>query len=70
MIDFSFDGYTWTQGNSILPEQTSDGYYLSPEFTTVANFGRFIRISLGVDDAGAAKSARFTILTYFKFLSQ
>jgi hypothetical protein len=70
MIDFSFDGFEWTQGNSILPEQTSDGYYISSEFSTVANLGRFIRISLGLDDSGAAKSARFSVLTYFKFLSR
>jgi len=70
MIDRSFDGYTWTQGGAVLIAQSADGYYISSAFSTRTDMGRFMRLSLGLDDAGAAKSARFSISVYLKFLSR
>ncbi len=71
MIDRSFDGYTWTQGGTaVLAAQTADGYYISSAFSTRTDMGRFMRLSLGLDDAGAAKSARLSISVYLKFLSR
>ena len=70
MIDQSWDGYTWTQGGAVLVAMAADGYYISSAFSTRTDMGRFMRLSLGLDDAGAAKSARFSISVYLKFLSR
>jgi len=70
MIDRSWDGYTWSQGGAVLAEMSSDGYYISTAFSTRTDMGRFMRLSLGLDDASVAKSARFSISVYLKFLSR
>ncbi|MFH1463497.1 MAG: hypothetical protein ABIO70_03845 [Pseudomonadota bacterium] len=58
---YSPDGVDWTQGGDIIPVQNDADYTISDAFTTRTQFGRFIKVQLGLVDAGVACTARFSM---------
>lgn len=57
---YSPDGVEWTQGGDLIAANAT-AYKISDAFTTRTQFGRFIKVQLGLVDDGASYTARFSM---------
>ncbi len=65
-IQYSADGLEWSAGGDIIASQNTEGYTISGAFATRTQFGRFIRLRLGLEDNGTVYSGVFSVWAHFK----
>ncbi len=65
----SFDGVTWvpTLSADLIASQNTQGDTISAEYSTRTSFGRYMKITLGLEDDGTAYNAEFSITAHLKF---
>ena len=55
--------------NNLLGQQTGNGQPIGTEYTTVADFGRFIRVLVEIDDTGTVEFGVMSLSLALRFHS-
>ncbi len=69
-IGYSFDNVVWLWGSDVLGEQTALGYVIGSWFTTATEFGRYIRLEIGLADTGAVEEGTLYLSAALKSWGQ
>ena len=65
--EYSNDGRLWSPFAANLVTLNANGNNVSAEYTTLTDFGRYIRFQVGVTDAGAIENANVTLAVALRF---